>query len=180
MTFIYARNTVHCRRCYIITDAIKPSKKDGGNLKDTTANLNIWLKAIDNNQLLWRFKVWCFQYGTIPRLQWQFLLYDFAMTQVEAMDRLCSKFVWKWLGVAKALSSIKMYIRASKFCLPISSVVEEWIQRHQDNSSQHTATLRRWESQTCQQNHQLRQWKWSGSPRKKWKKLKHTVSIRIL
>lgn len=77
----------------MITDAIKPSKKDGGNLKDTTANINIWLKAIDNSQLLWRFKVWCFQYGTIPRLQWQFLLYDFAMTQVEAMDRLCSKFV---------------------------------------------------------------------------------------
>lgn len=91
--------------------------KDGSNLKDTMANLTFLLKAIDNNQLLGRFKVWCFQYGTIPRLQWPFLLYDFAMTQVEAMDRFC---------VTKALSLINMYIRASELCLPISSVVEQF------------------------------------------------------
>ncbi|KAJ8351555.1 hypothetical protein SKAU_G00230310 [Synaphobranchus kaupii] len=81
------------------------------HIRDTKARLNIWLKAIDNSQLLGRFRVWCFQYGIIPRLQWPFLLYDFPMTQVEAMERLCSKFVRKWLGVPPSFSSVNLYSR---------------------------------------------------------------------
>lgn len=38
--------------------------KDSGNVQDTRAQLNSWLKAIDKSQLLGRFKVWCFQYST--------------------------------------------------------------------------------------------------------------------
>lgn len=40
------------------------------------------------NQLLWRFKVWCFQYGVITRLQRPFHLYDVPMSQVEGMERM--------------------------------------------------------------------------------------------
>ncbi len=72
--------------------------KDRSNLKDTIAHLNTWLKAIDNSHLLGRFKVWYFQHGIIPRLQWPFLIYDFSTTQVEAMEGLCSKFVQKVVG----------------------------------------------------------------------------------
>ncbi|KAL0151338.1 hypothetical protein M9458_053332 [Cirrhinus mrigala] len=93
--------------------------KDITNLKETIAQLTIWLKEIDNSQLLGRFKVWCFQYGIIPRLQWPFLLYNFPMTQVEAMERL-------WLGVPPAFSSVNLYNKTSKLRLPVSSVVEEF------------------------------------------------------
>lgn len=41
------------------------SLKDSGNLRDTTACLTSWLKAIDNSHLLGRLKVRCFQYGII-------------------------------------------------------------------------------------------------------------------
>ena len=100
--------------------------KDSGNLKDTKAQLNIWLKAIYNSQLLGRFKVWSFQYGIIPRLQWPFLLYDFPMTQVEGMERLYSKFVWIWLGVPSSFSSVNLYSKTYMLHLPVSSVVEEF------------------------------------------------------
>lgn len=39
--------------------------KDSGNLQDTMAQLYIWLKVIDNNQLLEKFNLWCFQCGEI-------------------------------------------------------------------------------------------------------------------
>lgn len=100
--------------------------KDGENLQSTLMQLKTWLKVIDNSQLLGRFKVWCFQHGIIPRLQWPFLLYDFPMTQVEAMERLCSKFVRKWLGVPPSFSAVNLYSKTSKLRLPVSSVVEEF------------------------------------------------------
>lgn len=50
------------------------------------AQINTWYKVTDNNQLLGKFNVWFFQYGIIPRLQSLFLLNDFPMTQMEAME----------------------------------------------------------------------------------------------
>lgn len=102
------------------------SLNDSSNLTATRTQLTIWLKAIEQSQLLGRFKVWCFQYGIIPRLQWPFLLYDFPMSQVEAMERLCSRFLRKWLGVPPSFSAVNLYCRTSKLSLPISSVVEEF------------------------------------------------------
>ncbi|CAM4625186.1 unnamed protein product [Leuciscus chuanchicus] len=102
------------------------SVKDSGNLTNTKTQLNTWLKAIEHSQLLGRFKVWCFQYGIIPRLQWPFLLYDFPMSQVEGMERLCSKFLRKWLRVPPSFSAINLYSKTSKLPLPVSSVVEEF------------------------------------------------------
>lgn len=87
--------------------------------------LNIWLEAIENNQLLGKFKVLRFQYGIIPRLKWPFLLYEFPMTQVEAMKRLCSKFMGNWLGVPPTFSSVNLYSKVSKLHLPVSSLVEK-------------------------------------------------------
>lgn len=102
------------------------SLTDSDNLISTKAQLNTWLKAVDRSRLLGRFKVWCFQYGIIPRLQWPFLLYDFPMSQVEGMERLCSKFLRKWLGVPPSFSTINLYSKTSKLPLPVSSVVEEF------------------------------------------------------
>lgn len=85
-----------------------------------------WLKAIDNSHLLGKFKVWCFQHGIIPRLQWPFLLYDFPMSQVEGMERLSSKLLRKWLGVPPSVSPVNLYSKTSKLSLPVASVAEEF------------------------------------------------------
>lgn len=86
------------------------SLNNSSNLTNTIAQLNIWLKAIENSQLLGRFKVWCFQL----RRQRPFLLYDFPMSQVEGMERLCSKFLWKWRGVHPSFSAVNLYSKTSK------------------------------------------------------------------
>ena len=54
------------------------SLKDINSIKDVQEKLSEWLRTIDKSQLLGRFtcKVWCYQFGIIPRLHWPFLLYD--------------------------------------------------------------------------------------------------------
>ncbi len=118
--------TIQDQRIRCLGKQYGSSLKDSGNLTNIKAQLNTWLKAIEHSQLLGRFKVWCFQYGIIPRLQWPFLLYDFPLSQVEGMERLCSKFLRKWLGVPPSFSAINLYSKTSKLPLPVSSVVEEF------------------------------------------------------
>ncbi len=42
------------------------------------------------------------------------------------MERLCSKFLRKWLGDPPSFSAINLYSKTSKLPLPVSSVVEEF------------------------------------------------------
>ena len=93
------------------------SLKDINSIKDVQEKLSEWLRTIDNSQLLGRFKVWCYQFGIIPRLQWPFLLYDIPVTQVETMERISSRFLRKWLGVPSSFSSVNLYSKTSKLTL---------------------------------------------------------------
>ena len=88
--------------------------------------LRQWLRTIDESSLQGKHKAWCFQFGIIPRLQWPFLLYDLAMTKVEKMERLISKYIRKWFGLPPSASSANMYSRKSVFPNPLSSAVEEY------------------------------------------------------
>ena len=96
------------------------------NIKEVQTELRRWLHVIDQCQLLRHFKVWCFQYGTIPRQQWSFLLYDISITTVENMKRQCNKFLRKWLGVPPSFSTVNLYSTSAKLRLLASSVIEEF------------------------------------------------------
>jgi len=43
-----------------------------------------------------------------------FQLYDIPMTKVEAMEKMCSKFVQKWLGVPPSFSSVNLKSKTSQ------------------------------------------------------------------
>lgn len=50
----------------------------------------------------------------------------FTITQVEAMERLCRKFMRRWQGVPPTFSLINLYSKTSNLCLPVTTVVEEF------------------------------------------------------
>ncbi len=52
--------------------------------------------------------------------------YSCPLTQVQAMERLCSRFVRRWLGVPPSISSVNLYSKTSKLCLPVSLVEGEF------------------------------------------------------
>lgn len=96
------------------------------NTKSTKEQLKVWLEAISKTTLPGKLKIWCFQHGVIPRLNWPFTMYNFAVSTVESMERLVSRYLRKWLGVPRSFSTINLYSKSSPASIPISSVVEEY------------------------------------------------------
>ena len=97
-------------------------------LKDTKRALEIhqdlddWLIRIDKCGLPGRFKIWCVKYGLMPRIQWRLMIYEVALTQVEAMERKISVKIREWLGVPKNLTNIAFYGSSTKLVIPLSSL----------------------------------------------------------
>lgn len=70
--------------------------------------------------------MWSFQYGVIPRLLGLFLLYGFTITYVEAIKKIYSKFMQKWLGFPQPLSLIYLYKKDPQALLTSLSMVGEF------------------------------------------------------
>ncbi|XP_033096540.1 uncharacterized protein LOC117100821 [Anneissia japonica] len=85
-----------------------------------------WLKRIQKSELPWKFKVWVYQYGMLPKRIWLLTLYELPFTTVEAMEGRINKHLRKWLGIPPSFTSIGLYIRSGQLQLPNSSVVEEF------------------------------------------------------
>ncbi|XP_067280778.1 uncharacterized protein [Pseudorasbora parva] len=117
-----------------ITD--KPVKSLGKvfdcSLKDTAAihapniELEGWLAAVDKSGLPGKFKAWIYQHGILPRILWPLLIYEVPISTIEGFERRVSRFLRKWLGLPRSLSSIALYGQNNKLKLPISGLSEEF------------------------------------------------------
>ena len=58
-----------------------------GNVKQVIGEVEDWLKAIDKSGLPGKFKVWCYQHGIVPRLQWPLVIYDFPASEADIIER---------------------------------------------------------------------------------------------
>ena len=54
------------------------------------------------------------------------ILYDIPSTAMEALKKLNSRHLRKWLGISPTYTSIGLYGKSNKLQLPISSLVEEF------------------------------------------------------
>jgi hypothetical protein len=84
------------------------------------------LKRINRSWLPGKFKVWMYQNGLLPRLLWPLMLYEVPTTAVEALERIISKHLRRWLGVPPSFTGLGLYTSSGKLQLPISSLVEEF------------------------------------------------------
>ncbi|XP_076879265.1 uncharacterized protein LOC143527830 [Brachyhypopomus gauderio] len=83
------------------------------------------INSIDKSFLPGKLKLWCLQFGLLPRLRWPLTVYDIPMTEVERLERIVNKAVRKWLGVPHCLSSVAWFGRGV-LELPLTSLVEEF------------------------------------------------------
>ena len=100
--------------------------KDTSAIKEATEELNAWLGKIDKTALPGRFKAWIYQHAVLPRILWPLLIYDVAISSVDAMERKISGFLRRWLGLPKSLSSAALYGKSNAIRLPFSGLVEEF------------------------------------------------------
>ena len=99
---------------------------DTRNVSDTTKQLDTWMTTIDKSALPGKYKAWIYQHGVLPRVLWPLLVYDVPMTTVEAMERLASGYLRRWLAVPRSFSSVCLYSSGTKLQLPLTSIAEEY------------------------------------------------------
>ncbi|XP_052223957.1 uncharacterized protein LOC127839609 [Dreissena polymorpha] len=117
----------------IVTSPIKclgkwfdASLQDRDNVKNLKQQVEEGLKKIDRCGLPGKFKAWLYQHALLPRLIWPLMLYEVPSTTVEALERITSRHLRKWLGVPPSFTSIGLYGKSNKLQLPLSSLVEEF------------------------------------------------------
>lgn len=113
----------------------KPVKSLGrwydGDLKDTVRVAEVRqqvveeLKSIDSSALPGILKLWCFQFGLLPRLLWPLIVYKVSLTAEEKLEALISSYIRKWLGVPRCLSRVGLYGKGI-LQSPVSALTEEF------------------------------------------------------
>ena len=100
------------------------SLTDRGRGMEVTREAEEGLKKIDESKLPGKYKIWCLHFGLYPRLSWPLLIYEVALTRVEAIERLCSIHIRKWLGLPRVTNNSSLYRSKGALQLPLTSIVE--------------------------------------------------------
>lgn len=75
------------------------------SLKDRDQVKQIWqdiinsLENINKALLPGKLKLWCLQFGLLPRMMWPLTIYKIPVTTVEKMEWTVTVYIKKWLGV---------------------------------------------------------------------------------
>ena len=70
-----------------------PTSNWSTSLEGYKKQLGDGLHSIDESGLLDKEKVWCLYFGLIPKILWPLQIYEVSLTQVEAMERLITKYI---------------------------------------------------------------------------------------
>ena len=82
------------------------------------------LGKINESKLPGKYKIWCLQLGLYPRIGWPLLIYEVTLSRVEAIERLCSIHIRKWLGLPRVTNNSALYRSKGALQLPLTSIVE--------------------------------------------------------
>ncbi|XP_061733213.1 uncharacterized protein LOC133536595 [Nerophis ophidion] len=103
------------------------SLRDAVSTRSTNQDLETWLTVVDKSGLPGKFKAWIYQHGILPRILWPLMVYEVPISTVEGFEMRVSRFLRRWLGLPRSLSSIALYGHNNKLKLPISSLSEEFM-----------------------------------------------------
>ena len=62
----------------------------------------------------------------MPRVLWSLLVYEVAVSRVEAIERRMNSWWRKWLRLPRMLTDVAFFTRSGALCLPTRSIVEEY------------------------------------------------------
>jgi hypothetical protein len=101
------------------------SLSDKAQVEELRRETRQGIAKIDKSGLPGKLKLWCLQFGLLPRLMWPLTVYEVPLSKVERMEKMINSFVRKWLGVPRCLSSVALYGKGIVE-LPISNLTEEF------------------------------------------------------
>ncbi len=101
------------------------SLRDKDQVKQIRQDITSSLENINKTLLPGKLKLWCLQFGLLPRVIWPLTIYEVPITTVEKMERTITSYVKRWLGVPRCLTNISLYGKGV-LELPITSLVVEY------------------------------------------------------
>ena len=101
------------------------SLRDKDQVQQVKQDITNSLENINKTLLPGKLKLWCLQFGLLPRVMWPLTIYELPITTVEKMERTMTSYVKKWLGAPCCLTNISLYGKGV-LELPITSLTEEY------------------------------------------------------
>lgn len=101
------------------------SLKDKQQVQQLKQDIVNGLEKINKTLLPGKLKLWCLQFGLLPRTMWPLTIYEVPITTVEKMEHIITSYMKKWLGVPRCLSNIALYGKGI-LELPLTSLTEEY------------------------------------------------------
>ena len=101
------------------------SLSDKGQFEELRQEMIKGISSIDKSGLPGKLKLWCLQFGLLPRLMWPLTVYEVPVSKVEKLEWMINSFIRKWLGVPRCLSGAALYGKGI-LELPVSSLTEEF------------------------------------------------------
>ena len=101
------------------------SLRDKDQVQQIRQDIADGLENINKTLLPGKLKLWCLQFGLLPRVMWPLTVYEVPITTVEKMERTITSYVKKLLGVPRCLSNICLYGKGV-LELPLTSLTEEY------------------------------------------------------
>ena len=83
------------------------------------------IKKVEKCRLPGRYKAWMVQHMLMPRLMWPLSIYNVPMSTVEAIQRLITQALKRWLGLPKTLSTACFSQKTTTIQFPYSELTEE-------------------------------------------------------
>ncbi len=101
------------------------SLRDKDQVQQVRQDFTNNLENINRTLLPGKLKLWCLQFGLLPRVMWPLTIYELPITTVEKIERTMTSYVKKWLDVPRCLTNISLYGKGV-LELPITSLTEEY------------------------------------------------------
>ncbi len=101
------------------------SLKDKEQVQQLRQEIINSLNNIDKTLLPGKLKLWCLQFGLLPRTMWPLTVYEVPLTTVEKMEWTITSYAKWWLGVPRCLTNISLYGKGV-LELPFTSLTEEY------------------------------------------------------
>ena len=120
------------------------------------------LKTTDQCQLNGPMKMWIYNNAIVPRLTWELTIYNFPMTYIESLETTCTKFLKKWAGICKSISTSALYRSRNKFGLQLKklSTTAKCMQatKYHLNKYSTSTTTKKMYSESMQNKQKLSRW----------------------
>ena len=106
-----------------------------GSLTDRKSRGELFKKVVDGLVLIDRsvltgvMKLFTYQFVFLYRICWPLMIYEIPLSWVEDLEPKINKFLRKWLGLHKSLSSVALYCKDTPCPLPLSSIITEFKKR---------------------------------------------------